>query len=632
MFCETYFPGVFFFAWSDDHLRVIARLERAIRRGGLMALAMPRGSGKSALCRTAALWAILIGARRYVVIIGATTEKGHDELAKIQTTVETNDDLQADWPEVFYPIARLERITQRQRGQTFQGQHTRIAWLANKIVFPTIPGSRASGSIITAAGLDAAIKGQAHATPQGTLLRPDLALLDDPQTTESAMSVLQSRRRERLVAADVLGMAGPGQKISAFMACTVVRREDMADNMLDREKHPDWQGERTKMVYAFPTSGKLWDEYARLRVEELKAGGDGRQATAFYAERREIMDAGARVAWAARHNEDELSALQHAMNLKIRDEAAFLAEYQNDPAPEIEDDEIDADSVAGRITGRARGDVPTACQYVTMFVDIHDKVLFWLAAAWEPGFAGQVIDYGTVPGQKAHYFTLRDARRTLGRAHPGAGREGAILAGLTGFLAERLATPYTRDDGATMPIARCLVDSGYVPEVVAAAIRQVGRGVGLWPSKGVGITAANRPFSEYKRAPGDQLGAYWRIPSTRGTRELRTVHIDVNYWKTFLLARLATPMGDKAALSLFGNKAADHRLLAEHLTAEYRVRTHGRGRQVDEWRVRPGSPDNHWLDCLVGCAVAASMCGCELLAQARRTVTGPRTTREATYF
>jgi hypothetical protein len=27
------------------------------------------------------------------------------------------------------------------------------------------------------------------------------------------------------------------------------------------------------------------------------------------------------------------------------------------------------------------------------------------------------------------------------------------------------------------------------------------------------------------------------------------------------------------------------------------------------WRPKPSKPDNHWFDCLVGCAVAASMAG-----------------------
>ena len=46
-FCETYFPEVFYFGWSPDHLRVIDKIEKAVRTGGLFAMAMPRGSGKA---------------------------------------------------------------------------------------------------------------------------------------------------------------------------------------------------------------------------------------------------------------------------------------------------------------------------------------------------------------------------------------------------------------------------------------------------------------------------------------------------------------------------------------------------------------------------------------------------------
>ena len=85
------------------------------------------------------------------------------------------------------------------------------------------------------------------------------------------------------------------------------------------------------------------------------------------------------------------------------------------------------------------------------------------------------------------------------------------------------------------------------------------------------------------------------------------------------IAALATPMGGRGCLSLFGARPGDHRLLSEHLTAEYRVRTEGRGRTVDEWRIKPGRPDNHWLDCIVGAAVAASVQGCVLQAGAAAT-------------
>ncbi len=103
-------------------------------------------------------------------------------------------------------------------------------------------------------------------------------------------------------------------------------------------------------------------------------------------------------------------------------------------------------------------------------------------------------------------------------------------------------------------------------------------------------------------------------------------------------ARLAAPMGDPGCLALFGKAGGwrpqaagrtarisrasslqpgasslpDHQLLAEHLTSEYRVKTQDRGRTVDEWKLRVDGLDNHWLDCLVDCAVAASMQGAVL--------------------
>ena len=75
-------------------------------------------------------------------------------------------------------------------------------------------------------------------------------------------------------------------------------------------------------------------------------------------------------------------------------------------------------------------------------------------------------------------------------------------------------------------------------------------------------------------------------------------------------------MGDPGCLSIFGRKAVQHRLLAEDLTAENRIHTEGRGRTVDEWKLPAHKPDNHWSDCVVGCAAAASTQGAERVGAA----------------
>lgn len=78
-------------------------------------------------------------------------------------------------------------------------------------------------------------------------------------------------------------------------------------------------------------------------------------------------------------------------------------------------------------------------------------------------------------------------------------------------------------------------------------------------------------------------------------------------------ARFLTPAGDAGSLSLFQAPPNIHRILADHCTSEYPVRTFGRNREVDEWKARPGATDNHLFDCVVGAHVAASMVGVKLL-------------------
>jgi len=586
-FCESYFPLTFHLAWSPDHVKVIRKIEQAVLHGGLFAMAMPRGSGKTSTCECACIWAVLYGHRDFVCLIGSDEGHAMDMLESIKTELDSNDLLLEDFPEVVYPIQCLDGIANRCSGQLYNSQRTHIGWTAREVVMPTMPGSRASGAIIKVAGLTGRIRGMKFKRADGQSVRPSLVVLDDPQTDESARSISQCATRESILAGAVLGLAGPGKKIAGVMPCTVIRPDDMADRILDRDKHPQWQGERTKMVYAFPANEPLWAKYAEIRAEGLRAERGLANATEFYRQHREEMDAGAVVAWPDRYNHDELSAVQHAMNLKLQDERAFWAEYQNEPLPEEtpQENELTADQVAAKINRMRRGDVPVGCNHLTMFVDVQATLLFYVVTAWEDDFTGYVIDYGAHPDQKRGYFTLRDAQPTLSQVATGAGLEGAIYAGLEELVNRCLGREWHRDDGAGMRIERCLIDAnwGSSTDVVYQFCRQSAHSALLLPSHGRFVGASSVPFSEYKRKLGDRVGLNWRIPNVQGRRAVRHVVFDTNYWKSFTHARLAVSMGDRGCLSLFGDNPNLHRLFAEHITAEYHVKTEGRGRTVDEW-------------------------------------------------
>ena len=616
LFCESYFPETYALAWSPDHLKVIEKIETAVLRGGLFALALPRGSGKTTITESAALWSMLYGHREFVVLIGATESAALELLDSLKTELEVNERLAEDFPEVCYPVAQLEGIANRCAGQLYKGERTRITWTSNEIVLPTVEGSRASGIIVRVAGITGRIRGMKFKRSDGRSVRPSLVIIDDPQTSESAGSLEQTRKRVRVLAGDILGLAGPGQKISGIMPCTIIRPGDMADIILNRNTHPDWNGEKTRMVYRFPTNMKLWEEYAEIRAEALRTEGNFQKATEFYLANREAMDAGAEVSWEARFNHDEVSALQHAMNLKFQDEAAFQSEYQNDPLPDdtADDSLLSVDEICAKINGLARRRVPLKCDRLTMFVDVQKALLFYVVIAWAEDFTGAVIDYGSWPDQHRHEYSLADANPSIQTLFPKAGFEGALYAALSALTDECLGREWEREDGAVLKIERALVDAnwGQSTDVVYQFCRQSSHAGVILPSHGRYVGASSKPMTEYRKQQGDRLGFNWMIPNVAGKRAIRHVIYDTNYWKSFIHARLAVPVGDKGSLTLYGRIPGAHQLFAEHLTAEYRVKTQGRGRTVDEWKLKPQSHDNHFLDCVAGCAVCGSMLGASL--------------------
>jgi len=621
-FCDSYLTARFPIPWSRDHLEAIDTLETTVLKGGQFAFGMPRGSGKTSLCEAAAAWAMLYGHRSFLVLIGATEAAAEELLDSIKAELETNDLLLEDFPEVCYPVRCLEGIHNRAAGQTLNGERTRITWSQKELIFPTVAGSDASGRVVRVTGITGRIRGMKANGPAGSSIRPDLVITDDPQTDESANSPTQNATREKLLAGAVLGLAGPKKKIAAVVPCTVIAPGDMADRILDPERHPAWHGKRFKMVYAMPSNAALWDQYAELRRVSLRDGGAGEDATEFYRARRAEMDAGAVVAWPERFNPDEISAVQHAMNRHIDNPRAFAAEAQNEPladaiAGKVED--LEADQVAEKTNRAPRGTVPPEFNRLTAFIDVGAHIMYWCVCAWrESDFAGAIVDYGTTPKQTRGYFAASDARPKLDDLFEENNYDEAarVYAGLR-LAADHVAgRAWPRQDGnGEMRVERLMVDAGWLPDTVQQFCRQSALAPVLLPSKGFATTASTRPINEWARREGERVGDNWRIVPQTGSGRGRLCVFDPNHWKSFVAGRLLTPEGGAGCLQLFGT-AADHQLFADHLTAEYRIRTSGRGRTVDEWKVRPESRDNHFFDSLVGCAVAASTIGVSYSAAA----------------
>lgn len=615
LFAETYFPETFSKKWSDDHLKVIAKIERAVLTGGLFAMAMPRGSGKTSLCEVAAIWAMLYGHSEFVMLIGADEDHASNMLDAMKVQLAQSEELAADFPEVCYPLARLEGITLRAKGQTFQGKSTHISMKAGELVLPAIPGSPASNACVRVRGITGRIRGQKFMRPYDQKpVRPTLVLLDDPQTDESARSPSQIATREKLVNGAILGLAGPGEKIAGLAAVTVIEEGDLADRLLDPARCPEWQGERMRMLYEWPDNMGMWEDYGQLRQRSLEEYGDIRLATEFYRKNRKAMDAGARVAWKARFNHDEISALQCAMNLWLKDEPSFFAEYQNQPEllGAANDIRITPDLVLDRLNGYDEAVVPKGCTHVTAMIDVQQQILVYTVMAWREDFTGHVIAYGTEPEQRELYWRISSVKRTIQQANPKAGLEGALMASLKSLTDRLFQTAWHVDGGGgQLRIEKCMIDAnwGRSTDTVYEFCRRSDHGAILQPAHGRYVGAGSQPLNERPLRPGERAGLHWRMPLPKA-RQVRHVLFDSNWWKSFIASRLHTQPGDPGCMTVWGKKQSRHQMFADQLSAEVPIRTEGRGRTVDEWKPKGTHEDNHFLDCAVGAAVAASMLGC----------------------
>jgi len=618
--CLTYFRAQFTLAFSEDHLKYCRKIDATLNLGGTIAQGMPRGGGKTTIAEVGAIKGAVFGIRRFEFLIAADGDKAGDILTSIKVELETNDLLLDDFPEVCFPIRCLEGIAQRATGQLYQGERTDLKWHADHIVLPTIAGSPASGVIVKTKGITGGIRGAKHKLRDGTSLRPDFVLIDDPQTRESAMSDQQCKDRLAIITNDVLGLAGPDKAIAAVAAVTVIRPGDVADELLDQELHPEWQGDRAKLVYRWPEDTEHWEAYAEMRREDQRVyQGDDRarafeRCNAYYAEHRAAMDAGAVVAWPERFNSDELSAIQHAMNLRIdRGDDYVAAEMQNEPRVEesAESPLLTIEEVLVRANNRGRGEVPVGCEVITAFCDLQGECLIWLVAAFRPDFTPYILDVGTTPEQRVKHWTKATLTKKLADIVPVGGKEARWYGGLEAFGTQVLGRAWVRDDGMEMRIKRCLVDmsDGDTTNTVFKWAKETPFAAIVTPSQGVGVTADSVPISQYKRKERERIGEEWILgPNQRG---LLFVRFDANYWKTQAENRIRTPKGDTGALTVFG-KESDHRLLAAHFTSELRTRTTGRNRAVDVWKQKPSRPDNDLWDGAVGALVAASMEGVTL--------------------
>jgi len=259
---------------------------------------------------------------------------------------------------------------------------------------------------------------------------------------------------------------------------------------------------------------------------------------------------------------------------------------------------LDVRELALRMGKTKRYEVPDDSDCLTGFIDVQNRVLWWLVMAWNAEARGTVVAYGShdVPGamenRKAVLVALRQLKDKLTKART--------------FVDRR---------GDEHELDAVLVDSGNGDhtDVVYAFVKEGG---GLfWASKGYGIG------QEGKQAytDGDDAEAVHGLKYKKKLQKksgIVLVHFCADFWKSWVHQRLTCSLEEASAIEFYqveeGSKE-NHMTLARHLTAEKKETVYippkgnVKGGNVTKWTTVRKS--NHLLDCLAGACVAGHMKG-----------------------
>jgi hypothetical protein len=613
-FMRTYFGDRYRLEFGKDHQFIIQSVVDIAARGGKQAIAAPRGRGKSEVVKGLLVYLVAAKLSRFLVAMAATTPLANRLFQDFKRKVATNDLLLDDFPEICWPVRCLEGAPQRAARQHIDGKLTRIVWAGNYISIAHVPGSTYGGVKMAFSGLDAAFRGL---NIDGD--RPDLIVIDDPETKESAKSEMQIEDRETMLDQDIAGLVGQDSKMGVVITSTCQNCYCLSAKLTDPKQKPAYNGRRFGLIETWPTATEAWDEYIAIRRANQQAGDKlGLGAVEFYRQNRAAMDAGVMmITDHVNQVEDDNgnptidSAIQQAFN-KIADTSlsAFKTEYQNDPDPQEQPETVGltAGRVASRISGFLQKELPPITEFVTIGCDIGKYLSYWVKIAWHGNAVGNVVDYGVI--ETPNMTTATDSK--------------AVMAALLPALFD-----WRTDMVAEGRLDFCLVDSGDYTDAVYEFIRSVG-GTPFAAAKGwdagrfnMGKDAKDRrTFIEAYAAhqPAEKLWLY---------------NVNTEHWKQWVHERFATKTFDDdqrfndGTLSLYSAPAERkrHNTYSHHIVAEERRDQFVPGKGlVRKWVVT--SRNNHLLDATALACAAAGCLGVRVVPRAAMVPpTMPKTAR-----
>jgi phage terminase large subunit GpA-like protein len=230
---------------------------------------------------------------------------------------------------------------------------------------------------------------------------------------------------------------------------------------------------------------------------------------------------------------------------------------------------------------------------VTGFIDVGHKKLNWAITAYRGDMSSTIIDYGEYPEGTRTLEDLGDETLTA-----------SVFRGLVNTIELMASDALISTDGSDRRIGSILIDCGdpSTRDAVFQVCRAQRFSCRVMPSRGRAHHMFKLPDPRKRRVFQNAYLDIWK-----GLGPV-VVH-DACIWRERFQRGLSTGQGGPGCVDIYGTADMLHREFATQLTSERLIeKLSGASGEVFKWTRVPGT-HNHYLDCAVGCMVAATVEG-----------------------
>lgn len=579
---KYYLPHAYPLPFGQVHLDIISGAENALLTGGKFVVAAPRGTGKSSILWGVALKFKLTGRVKFPALLPWKASDLRKALRFWKNALCFNAKLLADYPEYCQPFHESRGSSMKcvtlTWGDTGEPTGAELRISDGMMVFPDGLGAIGSSTI------NGNPRGLNHSTEDGRVLRPDLVFIDDPQDKEVAKSVMQTASIIDVIDTDVMGMAGPDQRMPMLLSCTVMQDGDVASHYLGAN---DWTAVKVGQIKTWPERMNLWERFGEMINDKREP-----EALIFYKANKDEMQKGMEVSWDARFDKKrkEPDAFYSAMrDFYFMGRSAFMAERQNQPVSVTTSQyELTSAIVLSRKSGLPRLSAPQG-SVLCCGIDINYVGFNWVIVASESVTGSRkVVAYGQWPDHGGLIPKGVTDQQACALIRRGMGQFAVMLGGVRINCGDRIRG---------LDSACWDASNGKWQDAIAAAAREVRVAQKHYVLKAFSAKYYHPRRTDLRQGKGWHISDFPRIG--------RVLVVNADYWRETMQRGFLVEPTEAGALSLYDSPAGtEHSDLAAQIAGQSLVEHVTTDRmEYYTWNRKVGVPD-HKPDALVyACAL-----------------------------